>query len=317
MNILVTGAAGFIGYHLCSSLLNDGYNVLGIDNINNYYNKNLKLDRLKILNKHNNFKFDKIDISDRKAITSSFLNYKPIKVINLAAQAGVRYSLQQPYKYVESNLIGFVNIIELCRQTNVEGLIYASSSSVYGENKKVPFSEKDCVKKPISLYAASKISNELIAYSYSHLYGLNTTGLRYFTVYGPWGRPDMSYHIFTKKILNDESINIFNSGKIKRDFTFINDIILGTKAAIIKNYNNEVFNLGNSTTVNILELIRIIENQLGKKAKINLRAKQPRDMNKTYADISKSVTKLNFNPMTSIYEGIPLFLDWFKNYYIK
>lgn len=317
MKILVTGSAGFIGYHLCKSLLDDKNEIFGVDSINNYYDPQLKLERNNKLKSYDSFKFEKIDISNNKSLSRIFRKFKPQKVVNLAAQAGVKYSISNPYDYVQSNLVGFMNIIELCRQNKTEGLVYASSSSVYGENKKVPFSEKDCVKKPISLYAASKISNELIAYSYSHLYGLNTTGLRYFTVYGPWGRPDMSYHIFTKKILNDESINIFNSGKIKRDFTFINDIILGTKAAIIKNYNNEVFNLGNSTTVNILELIRIIENQLGKKAKINLRAKQPGDMNKTYADISKSVTKLNFNPMTSIYEGIPLFLDWFKNYYIK
>jgi UDP-glucuronate 4-epimerase len=314
LNILVTGAAGFIGYHLCNSLLNDGYDVLGIDNINNYYNKNLKLDRLEILNKYNNFNFKKIDISDRKAISHSFLNFRPIKVINLAAQAGVRYSLQNPYKYVKSNLIGFVNIIELCRQANVKGFIYASSSSVYGENNNPPFSVDDNVDSPISLYAATKKANELIAHSYSHLYGLHTTGLRYFTVYGPWGRPDMAYFKFTEKILKSHPINVFNNGKMKRDFTFIDDVISGTRSAIKKNYKCEIFNLGSSQNKGLMDLIKLIENELDREANINFKSMQPGDVLDTYADISKSKKKLNYNPKVSIEDGIPKFINWYKNY---
>ena len=234
--ILVTGAAGFIGYHLCKSLLEDDYEVLGIDNINDYYDPNLKLARLEQLKPYKNFKFEKVDISDRESLTQSFQSFNPNKVVNLAAQAGVRYSIENPYAYMNSNLVGFLNIIELCRHNNVEGLIYASSSSVYGGNKKTPFSVEDRVDNPISLYAASKKSNELIANSYSHLYGLHTTGLRYFTVYGPWGRPDMAMLIFTRKILAGEPIPVFNNGNMKRDFTYIDDIICGTRAAIDKNY---------------------------------------------------------------------------------
>ena len=286
----------------------------GIDNINNYYNKNLKLDRLEILNKYNNFNFKKIDISDRKAISHSFLNFRPIKVINLAAQAGVRYSLQNPYKYVKSNLIGFVNIIELCRQANVKGFIYASSSSVYGENNNPPFSVDDNVDSPISLYAATKKANELIAHSYSHLYGLHTTGLRYFTVYGPWGRPDMAYFKFTEKILKSHPINVFNNGKMKRDFTFIDDVISGTRSAIKKNYKCEIFNLGSSQNKGLMDLIKLIENELDREANINFKSMQPGDVLDTYADISKSKKKLNYNPKVSIEDGIPKFINWYKNY---
>ena len=314
MKILVTGAAGFIGYHLCNSLLNDGYDVLGIDNINNYYNKNLKLDRLEKLSKYKNFNFNKIDISDRNSISHSFLNFKPIKVINLAAQAGVRYSLQNPYKYVESNLVGFVNIIELCRQTNVKGFIYASSSSVYGQNNNPPFSVDDNVDSPISLYAASKKANELIAHSYSHLYGLHTTGLRYFTVYGPWGRPDMAYFKFTEKILKGRSINVFNNGHMKRDFSFIDDIISGTRSAIEKNYKCEIFNLGSSQNKGLMDLIKLIENELDIEANINFKSMQPGDILDIYADISKSKKKLNYNPKISIEDGMPKFINWYKNY---
>ena len=246
MKILITGAAGFIGYHLCKSLLEESCQILGIDNLNEYYDKNIKINRLEILKSYKNFKFEKVDISKREEITTPFNNFKPNKVINLAAQAGVRYSLKNPYAYIDSNIVGFINIIELCCQNDVSGFIYASSSSVYGSNKKLPFSENDNTNNPISLYAASKKSNELIAHSYSYSYGLHTTGLRFFTVYGPWGRPDMAYYIFTKKILNEEPIIVFNNGNMKRDFTFIDDIILGTKAAIKKNYKCEIFNLGNN-----------------------------------------------------------------------
>ena len=314
MKILITGAAGFIGYHLCKSLLDEGNEILGIDNLNNYYELTLKADRLKQLKLFKNFKFEKINISDRELISTVFKKFKPEKVINLAAQAGVRYSLKNPHAYMDSNLVGFLNILELCRQHEVKGLIYASSSSVYGENKNPPFSVNDRVDKPVSLYAASKRANELMAYSYSHLYGLHTTGLRYFTVYGPWGRPDMAYFIFTKKILNGEAINVFNNGNMKRDFTFIDDIILGTKAAIEKNYSFEIFNLGNNKTVKLLDFIKVIENKLNKKAIINFQQMQLGDVKETYADIQKSKEKLGFEPKISIYEGIPKFIDWYKNY---
>ena len=222
MKILVTGSAGFIGYHLSRSLLEDGFEVLGLDNVNDYYDINLKNARIEQLSLFDNFKFDKIDISDRDSLSKAFNSFNPRKVVNLAAQAGVRYSIENPYAYMNSNLVGFLNIIELCRHNNVEGLIYASSSSVYGGNTKIPFSVEDRVDNPISLYAASKNSNELIANSYSHLYDLNTTGVRYFTVYGPWGRPDMAMFIFTKKMLAEEPIPVFNNGNMKRDFTYIN-----------------------------------------------------------------------------------------------
>jgi UDP-glucuronate 4-epimerase len=315
MNILITGAAGFIGYHLCKKLLEDENIILGIDNLNNYYNPMLKLNRLNQLKSYKNFEFNKIDIINRKLITSVFKKFKPNKVINLAAQAGVRYSLENPYAYIDSNLVGFLNILELCRQNETEGFVYASSSSVYGENNKIPFSIQDRVDKPISLYAASKKANELIAHSYSHLYGLHTTGLRFFTVYGPWGRPDMAYYIFTKKILNEEPISVFNNGNMKRDFTFIDDIILGTKAAIEKNYSFEIFNLGNNKSVNLLDFIKIIEKKLNKKAIINFQPMQSGDVKETYADISVSEEKLGFKPKISIDKGMQKFIKWYKSYY--
>ena len=317
MKILVTGSAGFIGYHLCNSLLNDGYDILGIDNINNYYNKNLKLDRLEILNKYNNFNFKKIDISNRENVAKIFKNFKPYKVINLAAQAGVRFSIENPYAYIDSNIIGFINLIEISKQNDVNGFIYASSSSVYGGNKKLPFSESDMTNDPISLYGATKKSNELIANSYSSLYGLNTTGLRYFTVYGPWGRPDMAYFSFTKKILAEEPIEVYNNGKMKRDFTFIDDIILGTKSALEKNYKCEIFNLGNNKNEELMDLIKVLENELSKEAIVKFLPMQSGDVIETYANIEKSIEKLNFNPKTSIQDGIPKFIDWFKKYYNK
>ena len=317
MKILVTGSAGFIGYHLCNSLLNDGYDILGIDNINNYYNKNLKLERLEILKKYKNFNFKKIDISNRENVAKIFKNFKPYKVINLAAQAGVRFSIVNPYAYIDSNIIGFINLIEISKQNDVNGFIYASSSSVYGGNKKLPFSESDMTNDPISLYGATKKSNELIANSYSSLYGLNTTGLRYFTVYGPWGRPDMAYFSFTKKILAEEPIEVYNNGKMKRDFTFIDDIILGTKSALEKNYKCEIFNLGNNKNEELMDLIKVLENELSKEAIVKFLPMQSGDVIETYANIEKSIEKLNFNPKTSIQDGIPKFIDWFKKYYNK
>jgi len=284
--ILITGAAGFIGFHLAKSLLDDGYEVLGIDNINDYYNPKLKLARLEIINKYPNFKFEKVDISHREHLTKVFTNFFPNKVVNLAAQAGVRYSLTNPYAYIDSNLVGFLNIIELCRHNDVEGLIYASSSSVYGGNTKVPFNVEDRVDKPLSLYAATKRANELMAHSYSHLYGLHTTGLRFFTVYGPWGRPDMAMYIFADKISQGEPIQVFNNGKMKRDFTYIDDIIKGVRAAIDKNYNCEVFNLGNHRSEELLYMIELIEKNMEKKAIIDFKPMQPGDVPESFVDIA-------------------------------
>ena len=315
MRILITGAAGFIGYYLCKSLLEEGYQILGVDNLNNYYSQNLKLARLELLTVNKNFTFEKVNIANIESISSVFEKFKPNKVVNLAAQAGVRYSIKNPYVYVKSNILGFVNLIELSIKNEVEGFIYASSSSVYGSNKKIPFLEKDQTDKPISIYGASKKSNELIATAYHNLYGLKTTGLRYFTVYGPWGRPDMAYFIFTKKILANENISVFNNGKMKRDFTFIDDIIVGTKSAIEKNYNCEIFNLGNNKNEKLMDLISILENELSKKAKIKFLPMQAGDVNETYADIRKSSKKLNFKPKISIYDGIPKFIDWYKDYF--
>ena len=311
--ILVTGAVGFIGFHLCKSFLDDDHEVLGIDNINDYYDPHLKNARLDILNNYDNFTFKKVDIADRETLTEIFTQFKPIKVINLAAQAGVRYSIKNPYAYTDSNLVGFINIIELCRQQKVEGLIYASSSSVYGENKKIPFSIEDRVDKPISLYGATKRSNELIAYSYSHLYGLNTTGLRYFTVYGPWGRPDMAMFIFTKKILAGEKIAVFNNGDMRRDFTYIDDIISGTRAAVNKNYKCEIFNLGNHKSEQLMYMISLIEKELNKKAIIDFQPMQKGDVKESFADIKYSKKMLSFVPNTPISKGIPLFINWYKN----
>ena len=315
MKLLITGAAGFIGFHLCKSLLEEQYQILGLDNLNEYYDKNLKTNRLKILKSYNNFEFEKVDISKREEITTPFNNFKPNKVINLAAQAGVRYSLKNPYAYIDSNIVGFINIIELCCQNDVSGFIYASSSSVYGSNKKLPFSENDNTNNPISLYAASKKSNELIAHSYSYSYGLHTTGLRFFTVYGPWGRPDMAYYIFTKKILNEEPIIVFNNGNMKRDFTFIDDIILGTKAAIKKNYKCEIFNLGNNKIEKIMNIIEIIEKETKRDAIIKFLPMQLGDVEETFSNINKSTKMLDFLPKVSINEGIPKFIKWYKSYY--
>ena len=313
--ILVTGSAGFIGMHLCRSLLEDGYIVYGIDNMNDYYDVSLKEKRLNVLCDYGNFIFNKVDISDLQDVERVFKKNKPEKVVNLAAQAGVRYSLENPHAYIQSNVVGFVNIIEACRNHKVSGLIYASSSSVYGGNKKMPFSVGDRVDKPISIYAASKKSNELIAYAYNHLYGLNTTGLRFFTVYGPWGRPDMAMYIFADKSRNGEKIPVFNHGKMKRDFTYIDDIVYGIRASIEKNYSYEIFNLGNNCCENIMDVIDYIEKELDKEAEINFMDIQLGDIEKTFANISNAKKKLNFEPKTSIKEGVPKFIKWYRSYH--
>ena len=312
--ILVTGAAGFIGFHLSKSLLDDGYEVLGIDNVNSYYDPKLKWARLSILKKYRNFRFKRIDITDRELLTEAFTKFKPKKVVNLAAQAGVRYSIENPYAYMDSNLVGFLNILELCRHNEVDGFIYASSSSVYGGNTKIPFSVEDRVNQPISLYAATKRANELMAYSYSHLYGLHTTGLRYFTVYGPWGRPDMAMFIFTRKILAGEPIPVFNYGNMKRDFTYIDDIISGTRSAIVKNYQYEVFNLGNHRSEELMNVVHLIEEALGKKAEIEYLPMQTGDVKESLADISKSIEVLSFKPKKKINDGVKIFVEWFLDF---
>ncbi len=313
--ILVTGAAGFIGYHLCKSLINDGYKVAGIDNLNSYYNVSLKNDRIANLSKKKNFHFNKIDIIDKSSLKNIFNKFKPNLVVNLAAQAGVRYSLENPYAYVDSNIVGFLNIIELCRKNNIENFVYASSSSVYGGNSKIPFSVEDRVDNPMSLYAATKKTNELIAHSYSHLYDMNTTGLRFFTAYGPWGRPDMAMYIFADKMLRNQPIEVFNNGEMNRDFTYIDDIIAGTRSAIDHKYKCEVFNLGNSKSEKLMDVISLLEKYLQKSAKINFRGMQPGDIENSFADIDKSVEMLNYNPKTNVDIGILNFIKWFKSYH--
>ena len=310
MKILITGSSGFIGYHLSKSLLDEKHEIMGIDNINDYYSPSLKLDRTKLLKTYQNFTFKKIDISNLTSLNKVFREFKPQRVVNLAAQAGVSYSITNPHAYVDSNLVGFVNVIECCRNNDVDGLIYASSSSVYGKNTKLPFSEKDIVDRPIALYGATKKANELIAHSYSHLYGLKTTGLRYFTVYGPWYRPDMAMFIFTRKIINNEKITLYNNGNILRDFTFIDDIILGTKLAIQKNYDCEIFNLGNSKKELLKDVMSIIEKELNKKAIILNKNIKKGDMVETFADIKHSKIKLGYSPSLNINEGIPVLTKW-------
>ena len=313
--IMITGAVGFIGFHLCKSLLDDGIQVFGIDNLNDYYDPDLKQARLNQLLSYTDFTFSKSDIVDMDEMDNAFQSFNPQKVVNLAAQAGVRYSLENPHAYIQANLVGFMNILECCRHQEVKGLIYASSSSVYGGNTKYPFSEKDLVDQPISIYAATKKANELMAHTYSHLYGLNTTGLRFFTVYGAWGRPDMAIYIFTKKIYSGYPIPVFNHGRMQRDFTYIDDIIQGVRAAIKKNYSCEVFNLGNNRSEDLLDVIRIIEEKIGIKANMNFQGMQPGDVKKTYADIDHAREMLDYQPTTSISTGIPKFIDWFKKYY--
>ena len=312
--VLITGCAGFIGMHLAKILLKEGSTVLGVDDLNDYYDVNLKKDRLKQLKKNKNFKSIKADISNYKRLDTIFKNFQPNKVVNLAAQAGVRYSLKNPHIYIKTNIKGFMNILECCRIYKVLGLVYASSSSVYGKNKKLPFSINDKVDNPLSIYAATKKANELMAHSYSHLYGLNSTGLRFFTVYGPWGRPDMAMYIFAKKIIDDEPIPVFNNGSLYRDFTYIDDIVLGLKIALKKNYKYEILNLGNNKAEYLIDVINILELNLNKKAKIEFLKMQPGDVQRTEADIEYSYKKLNFIPRTSIKEGIPKFVNWLIHY---
>ncbi|WP_179354454.1 NAD-dependent epimerase [Winogradskyella vidalii] len=338
MKILVTGAAGFIGYYVSKILLSKGHQVIGLDNINDYYDVNLKYDRLLELgidkaeaskfntdckSKTSDFGFIRMNLENREELPKLFEKEKFDIVCNLAAQAGVRYSLENPETYVDSNLVGFLNILECCRNNNIKHLVYASSSSVYGMNKKIPFSTEDNVDYPISLYAATKKSNELMAHTYSHLFKIPTTGLRFFTVYGPWGRPDMAMFLFTDAIVNDRPIKVFNHGNMERDFTYIDDIVEGVVRVIEKpaterieekNYY-KVYNIGNNNSVKLLDFIKEIEVNLNKEATKNMMEMQPGDVERTWADVDELIKDYNYSPNTSIKNGVKSFIDWFKDYY--
>jgi UDP-glucuronate 4-epimerase len=313
--VLVTGAAGFIGFHLSKGLLEKGYRVIGLDSMNEYYDVSLKVSRLEILKPYPNFVFYKEDIQNLPGLKKVFETHAIDRICNLAAQAGVRYSLENPFSYQKSNLEGFLNLLEIAREYQVQNFVYASSSSVYGSNEKVPFSVEDRVDSPVSLYAATKKANELMAHAYHHLFDFPCTGLRYFTVYGPWGRPDMALFLFTDAILNNRPIDVYNYGRMRRDFTYIDDIVDGTIAAIEKPHAYEVFNLGNSDTTELMEFIRLIEEELGMEAQKNMMPLQPGDVPATSADIQKSKEMLGFSPKTSIREGIHNFLVWYREYY--
>ena len=331
MKILVTGAAGFIGFHTCLKLVNQGHDVYGIDNINDYYDPKLKFDRLKELGfdeiesnifksevqstKYNGLRFSRIDLVDDISIDNLFKQEQFEVVCHLAAQAGVRYSIENPKAYIDSNISGFLNILEGCRNHKVNHLVYASSSSVYGENKKVPFETTDNVDHPISLYAATKKSNELMAHTYGHLYDFKTTGLRFFTVYGPWGRPDMAYYLFAEAISNDNPIKVFNNGEMERDFTYIDDIVNGVTKIIEKNIDSrehyKIYNIGNNKPESLNYFISIIEKHLGIKAIKMMMSMQPGDVSQTYANIDDMISDYSYNPKTGLEEGLKKFLNWY------
>lgn len=333
MKVAVTGSAGFIGSAVSLYLLERGDNVLGIDNLNDYYDVNLKLSRLKRTQAYEKFTEAKINLEDKDAILNSISEFQPERVINLAAQAGVRYSIKNPYAYVNTNLVGFINILEACRHNKVEHLVYASSSSVYGANTKMPFSVHDNVDHPMSLYAATKKANELMAHTYSNLYQLPTTGLRFFTVYGPWGRPDMALFLFTKNILANKPIDVFNYGNHRRDFTYIDDIVKGVIHTLDKlpdpnpDWSGDnpdsatsfapyrLYNIGNNKPVELKHYIQVIEDCLGKKAQQNLLPLQAGDVPDTYADVKNLITDVAYKPNTSIEVGIINFVDWYREYY--
>ena len=321
MKILVTGCAGFIGMHTSQYLLNQGHEVVGIDNLNDYYSPQLKLDRLKQIQNLKGFSFQKMDIVDADVINTLFTDNAFDRVVHLAAQAGVRYSIINPKAYIDSNITGFFNILEACRHHKIEHLVYASSSSVYGQNTKLPYSESDQVDHPVSLYAATKKSNELMAHSYSHLYGFPSTGLRFFTVYGPWGRPDMSPYIFIKAILEGKPIQLFNYGNMSRDFTYIDDIVRGVVEVLLKPASKEndgalhrVFNIGNHQPVSLTEYVRTMEKIAGVPAIVELAALQPGDVLSTYADTRQIELITNFKPSISLTIGLERFVGWYKSY---
>jgi len=331
--ILVTGAAGFIGYHLSERLLRRGDEVIGIDNLNDYYDVRLKHERLKQLEGHPGFRFVKASLEDRGTMEGLFSEERFDKVVNLAAQAGVRYSLKNPHTYIDSNIVGFMNVLEGCRHNNVQHLVYASSSSVYGANTRMPFSVHDNVDHPVSLYAATKKANELMAHTYSSLYDIPTTGLRFFTVYGPWGRPDMALFLFTKAILEGKPIDVFNNGKMQRDFTYIDDIVEGVMRVVdtIPASNSswrgdqpdpgtsyapfKLYNIGNNSPVELLHFIEVLEECLGKRAEKNLLPLQAGDVPATYADVDDLMKDVGFKPATSIENGIGRFVEWYREYY--
>jgi len=330
---VVTGAAGFVGYHVAARLLGQGHEVLGIDNVNDYYDVALKRARLERLTPHERFRFAEFDLADRARVAAEFEAFAPQVVIHLAAQAGVRYSLTHPHAYVDSNLVAFVNVLESCRRGGVQHLVYASSSSVYGANTTIPFAEQHNVDHPVSLYAATKKANELMAHTYSHLYRLPTTGLRFFTVYGPWGRPDMAYFLFTKAILAGKPINVFNNGDMRRDFTYIDDVVEGVVRTAQRvaapnpgwsgaqpdpatsNAPYRVYNIGNNQPVELLRMIQILEDALGVKAERNLLPMQPGDVPETYANVIALAQHVGFRPSTSLEKGLGRFVEWYRWYY--
>lgn len=319
---LVTGAAGFIGFFLSKALLDKGEQVIGLDNLNDYYEVSLKESRIAVLKKYENFQFYRADLADKEAVFAIFKQHLPAVVVNLAAQAGVRYSIENPDAYISSNIEGFFHILEACRHYPVEHLVFASSSSVYGGNKKVPFSTEDQVDKPVSLYAATKKSNELMAYAYSKLYGIPLTGLRFFTVYGPMGRPDMAYFKFAKKIMAGEPIQIYNHGDMRRDFTYIDDIVAGIEKILChppgKDENGaayKIYNIGNNKPEKLMDYISVLERCLGKEAKKEFLPMQPGDVYETYADVTDLMRDFDFKPSTTIEEGLSRFAEWFLDYY--
>lgn len=333
MTILVTGSAGFIGFHLTKRLLAEGHDVLGIDNMSDYYDVSLKKSRIRVLQAEPGFCFERINLADSASMRHLFLEQQPEVVVNLAAQPGVRYSVEQPEAYVESNLVGFANVLECCRHSRVKHLVYASSSSVYGGNTKMPFAVQDNVDHPLNLYAATKKANELLAHSYSHLFGLPTTGLRFFTVYGPWGRPDMAIYLFTKAILEGRPIDVFNQGNMQRDFTYIDDVVEAiTRVMAIPPKTNpdwsssesdpssssapyRIYNVGNHQPEPLLRLIEILEQNLGKKAIKNFLPLQPGDLPATYADIQDLLKDTGFQASTPLEEGVKRFVSWYRSYY--
>ncbi|MCP5527087.1 MAG: NAD-dependent epimerase [Verrucomicrobiales bacterium] len=333
MRILVTGAAGFIGFHTAGRLLDRGYEVLGLDNLNTYYDVGLKEARLERLRAHRDFQFRRLNVDDREAMTALFAEVRPERVIHLAAQPGVRYSLENPHAYIDSNLIGFANILEGCRRSEVQHLVYASSSSVYGANTQMPFSVHQDVNHPLSLYAATKKANELMAHTYSHLYGLPTTGLRFFTVYGPWGRPDMAVFLFTRAILEGKPIKVFNEGRSSRDFTYIDDIVEGVVRVAERlpapnptwdaarpdpgssRDPYRIYNIGNNEPVELRRLISVIEECLGRRAEKRFLPMQPGDVPSTYADVDDLMQDVGFKPSTCIEEGVARFTRWYRDFY--